>query len=109
MSVQSRQHKTKLLNDNTILCVYVWGNNCRSCTVASPKYVEFATKYNEPGKRVSFVKEDVGLGLSDCTAVPIFQIYIRGNPKYVEQVIGPNFTELGQKLDHVVKFINNPR
>jgi hypothetical protein len=101
MSIQNSQHKHKIISDNVITCNYVWGTFCKSCINATTGYSEFSKKYNTNTKSVMFVKEDVNLGLSDCKAVPIFQIFIKGNPKYVAQVLGPNFDELKQVLDKI--------
>jgi hypothetical protein len=98
LPIQNAQHKHKIISDNMITCIYVFGSFCKSCVTASPKYSEFSKIY----KSVMFVKEDINLGLSDCKAVPIFQIYVKGNPKYVAQVYGPNFDELKSVLDKLV-------
>lgn len=81
MEFQNMEHKKKLLNDNTIVCIDIYGNYCGPCKQIAPKFAEMAIKYNSPG-RCLLAKENVELSLNSeyqVTGVPAFIFYKNGH------------------------------
>ena len=84
--IKNINEKHQIINNNSLVVVYVYGTTCRPCQSISPHYKDLAIKYNKPNICV-LVKENADLRLSpEVTGVPFFQIYKNG--KRVESLLG---------------------
>lgn len=84
--IKNINEKHHIINNNSLVVVYVYGTTCRPCQSISPYYKELAIKYNKPNVCV-LVKENADLRLSpEVNGVPFFQIYKNG--KRVESLLG---------------------
>lgn len=99
ITVQSLQHKKKLLSENYLVVVDVYGDHCHPCKEILPHFVMLSKKYNVPGLCL-LVKENAENGFSpNINAVPAFLFYVNGNSF-------PIHTVLGGQMDEVEKTIN---
>jgi thioredoxin 1 len=98
MEVQNKQHKHKLLQENGLVVVDVYGSWCGPCKVLAPKLEEMAGKFTG---RVLFLKENVDLGLTDnVQGVPTLQVFLRG--RLVKELVGADLTELNKVLNQLL-------
>jgi thioredoxin 1 len=86
LSISNMEHKMKLIKNNTVCVIDVYGDWCGPCKTIAPQYAEMARKYNRDGVCV-LVKENADLKLStNVRGVPTFQFFKNG--QYVDSVTG---------------------
>lgn len=97
LSLQSADHKNKIIKSNTVVCIDIYADWCSPCKRIAPDYAKMAAHYNNPG-RCTMVKEDLDLKLSDnIKQVPTFHFYKKG--VFVHSISGADLT----KVDEVMK------
>lgn len=101
ITIQSLQHKRKLLNENYLVVVDVYGDHCHPCKEILPHFITLSKKYNTPGVCL-FVKENAANGFSpNVNAVPTFLFYVNGNSFPVHTVLGGQINE----VENTIKII----
>ena len=102
LHVQGRDHKNKIIKANPITVVYVWGAFCQPCKTSSPAFVQFSQDYERnQNKKCTFLKEDVTMSISGCTAVPMLLIYTNHSLDPVSKIEGADFGKLRTILDDI--------
>lgn len=109
MEVQDHQHRKKIIDENSVVCVYLRGDWCEPCKSVAPVFYNLAERYNNPG-RCALVKESVDLGLTkDCqvTGIPAFIFYknrllVRNNNKQPVMVVGGDIKQVEKILDQLL-------
>ena len=107
--VSSLGHRKSLIEQNEIVCIYLWGEFCGPCKILAPHYTELSQQYNNPGKCI-LVKENVEGKYTedyDITGIPAFIFYknghiIRQNGKIVD-VIGGDFDKVKDILNKLLQ------
>jgi thioredoxin 1 len=109
LEIQSAEHRQKVLQANSIVCIDLHANWCSPCKVVSPKFAELSKEYNSPGKCL-LVKEDTDLGLTtdcDITGIPAFIFYrfkqlVRTPDNKPVMVVGGNLKKVREILDNLL-------
>lgn len=101
LSVQSFDHKKKLIRDNFLVVIDVWGAHCAPCKDSMPKFAALARKYNSPGICL-LAKEDAGSGLTDTSTIPCFVFYIHGNLQPFHRIDGADLNEIERVIQVVL-------
>ena len=107
IDIRSLEHRKSLLDQNNIVCVYLWGDFCGPCKVIAPNYYKLAKKYYNPGK-CRLMKENVELDLTEdyrITGVPAFIFYKNGN--IVKNENGKIIDIIGGDFNRVESILNN--
>lgn len=107
MEIQNIEHRQKLLKQNHIVCIDVFGHWCRPCKMIEPKFAELAQKYNNPGTCM-LVKEDVDLELTrdqNIAGVPAFLFYRMGHP--MKNPDGTTLQVVGGDINKVEEILRN--
>lgn len=101
IDITSFKHRKSLLEENQVVCIYLWGSFCNPCNELAPKYVELAKQYHNPGKCI-LMKENVQSEYTkdyQITVVPAFIFYKNGeivrdyNGKILD-VLGGDFSKV---------------
>jgi thioredoxin 1 len=77
LEVQHLQHRKKILDENSIVCIYISATWCTPCKVIGPQVANLAQRYNNSTECI-IVKEDSDLQLTrDCQigGIPAFIFY----------------------------------
>lgn len=94
IEIQSAQHKKKILTDNGLVVVLVYGKSCGPCIAFKPKFAVFASKNLN---KCYFAMEDVDIGLTpNISAVPSMCIYRK--ERLVHVIRGGNLPALIEHL-----------
>jgi thioredoxin 1 len=109
MEMQNLEHRRKMLNENSIVCIDLYANWCEPCKICSPHFVELAKQYNNPG-RCLLAKEDVDLELTrdfQITGIPAFIFYrqgqlVRNQDGTPVAVVGGDIEKVRQILDKLL-------
>jgi thioredoxin 1 len=103
--IQNAEHKQKILNDNTIVCIDIWADWCSPCKIIAPRYAELAQKYARRG--IKLVKEDHNLGLSnDIQGLPTFKFYVKN--QFVDSITGADLDQVEETLRNIEKMMVDP-
>lgn len=100
--ITTHEQKQRILQNNSIVVIDIYGDWCQPCQVISPVFEKMAEEYNGkyPGK-VYLCKEDVDSGLSpNCTGVPMFVFSING--VNVKNIMGGDMAQVKESLDDFV-------
>lgn len=109
MSLQSLEHRKKVISENPIVCIDLYGEWCEPCKVISPQFAQLAQQYNTPG-RCMLVKENVDLELTrdyQITGIPAFIFYrkgelLRNHDGTPVHVVGGDITAVKEILDKLL-------
>lgn len=107
MSVQDLNHRKKIITENMVVCIDLYGTWCGPCKEVKPKFAALAQQYNNPGKCL-LVMEDVDLDLTrDCQigGVPAFIFYRGGH--LVRSQDGKPVMVTGGDIRKVQSILNN--
>jgi thioredoxin 1 len=116
MQPQSQEHRKKILTQNAVVVVYLWGSYCPPCRAIAPEYAKLAQEYNNAGKCM-LIKEDVDLGLTkdyQATGIPAFIFYVGGqllknNDGQAVAIIGGDLKKVRGILDQILaRFSDQP-
>ncbi len=80
LSIESEDHRKKILNEHKIVCIDLYANWCGPCKNIAPTFNQLAKEYNVPGKCL-LVKENVDLELTnECQviSIPTFLFFKNG-------------------------------
>lgn len=101
MEIQDLQHRKKLLSENTIVCIDLWGSWCAPCKAVSPQFAKLAQQYNKSGICL-LAKENVELELTrdqNIQGIPAFLFYKGGHP--VRMSDGKNLVVMGGDMKQI--------
>jgi thioredoxin 1 len=102
--LQSLDDKQKLIQNNRIACVYIWGDFCGPCKVIAPSYALLAQKFQKLG--IPMVKQEYDkVKEPGVQGVPFFQIFFEG--KIVDSVIGGDLERVEKSLNNLLS--NQPQ
>ena len=97
--------KQKVLRDNKLVLIDIYGDWCTPCQVIAPTFVKMAQKYNSPGQ-VYLCKEDVDKELSpNCTGVPMFAFFVNGTN--VKNIMGGDMNDVERSLQALITGTTN--
>jgi thioredoxin 1 len=99
VEITDKDHFVKILTQNDIVVVDIYGNWCGPCKTIAPRYEKLSEKYDQ----VTFTKENTDLDNQyheDVSAVPTFVIYVEG--KEVDRVLGADIKLLEEKISNNV-------
>ena len=109
INIRSYVDKQKLIENNHVLCVYLWGDSCEPCKLIAPKYAELSKQYNN---KCLLVKENIKLNITKdsiseykITAIPAFLFYKNGN--IVKDSNGKIVDVIGGDFNKVKTILNN--
>jgi thiol-disulfide isomerase/thioredoxin len=120
--IKDGQHKQQILENNYLVCVYLYADWCEPCKTIAPLFVNLAQQYddhghNQGGKgkgkgkggrgRCILVKENTDLNLTDkqlFTGIPAFIFYVNGKLLYNKD--GSLATVIGGKMEEVKKILD---
>jgi len=107
LAITSINHRKSIIDTNTVVCIYLWGNFCKPCKTIAPQYAVLAEKYYNSNKCV-LMKEDVELKFTTeyrIEVVPSFIFFKHG--KIVTQHDGKILDVIGGDLNKVESILNN--
>lgn len=107
IEIQDLNHRKKLLTENKIVCIDLYGTWCGPCKDVKPKFAALAQQYNNPGKCL-LAMENVDLELTrDCQigGVPAFIFYKGG--QLLKHSNGTPVIITGGDLPKVQDILNN--
>lgn len=94
--IESRAHKEKLIRENEVVLVDIYGDWCGPCKMIEPRFNEMAQKYSRPGICI-LIKEDVDANITEgIKGVPMFQFYHQG--KYHSHIMGADIDKVEATL-----------
>ena len=110
--IKDGQHKHQILENNYLVCVYLYADWCEPCKKIAPRFAELAQQYDDHGHnhgkggkggrgRCILVKENTDLNLTDMSVIngiPAFIFYVNG--KLLARKDGSLATVIGN-LDEV--------
>ena len=100
INIESEEHKKKLVLNNKIVIVDVYGDWCQPCKAIAPRIANLAEKYQPQG--FIFAKEDVDKKISqNVRGVPTLQYFFNG--KMVNTTTGADFTEIKEKVENLLE------
>ena len=105
--IKDGRHKQQILENNYLVCVYLYGDWCEPCKTIAPLFVNLAQQYDQvrnQGGRGSciLVKENIDLDLTNkslFTGIPAFIFYVNG--KLLARKDGSPLTVIGGNFDEV--------
>ena len=109
IDITSLKHRKSLLEENKVVCIYLWGSFCHPCTLLAPKYVELSKQYYDPGKCI-LMKENVESEYTrdyQITGVPAFIFYkngdiVRNDDGKIIDVLGGDFEKVKSILNKLL-------
>lgn len=103
MTLQNLNHKKKVIKENYLVVVDIFGTHCNPCKESMPLFAELAKKYNNPG-HCYLVKEDFQMGMSpEITTVPTFLFYVNGVMTPVHSISGTNMFEIERVINIILQ------
>ena len=106
LDIISLDHRKSLLEQNNVVCIYLWSTFCHPCKILAPKYSELAKQYYKRGKCI-LMKENLDTKFTteyQATAVPAFIFYKNGN--IVRQADGKIVDVIGGDFNKVISILN---
>ena len=106
LNITSINHRKYIIDTNTVVCIYLWGNFCKPCKTIAPPYAQMAKKYYNRNKCL-LMKEDVELKFTTeyrIEVVPSFIFFKNG--KIVTQNDGKILDVIGGDLNKVESILN---
>lgn len=103
MTIISPEHKSQIINGNSVVCIDMFANWCAPCKQIAPKFAQLARKHNKPGVCALF-KEDIDKKFSqdlNITAVPTFLFYKDG--KLVKKLQGGNLAAINHTIINLLQ------
>jgi thiol-disulfide isomerase/thioredoxin len=90
------EQKNRVLQQNKIVCIELFGSWCEPCKVVAPDFTRMALKYNKDND-VYLCTEDVDKGLTpSCTGVPMFVFFHNG--QLVKSIVGADMQKIESEL-----------
>ena len=106
LSLQSIEQRKKIIDQNAVVCIDLYGDWCEPCKVVTPQFAKLAQQYNSPG-RCMMVKENVDLKLTrdyKITGIPAFIFYRKG--ELLRNQVGTPVHVVGGDLKAVVEILD---
>lgn len=100
LEIEDHDHKLKLITDNLVVVVDIYGDWCGPCKAITSRYSQLAENYSRPG--VVFAREDVDKKISTrITGIPAFQYFVNG--KMYTTTTGADMVAVKETVDDILK------
>ena len=106
LSINSINHRQSIIDTNTVVCIYLWGNFCKPCKTIAPQYAQLADKYYNHNKCV-LMKEDVELKFTTEYRVEVVPSFIFFKHGKIVTHNGKILDVIGGDLNKVESILNN--
>jgi len=99
VKVQSDDHRTELVSQNTVVVIDYYADWCGPCKHVTPQFEELSKKWSGIPKLI-FAKEDVDDQMEHppVNGVPCFHFFVKGNNIPDLMILGGDLTDVEKHL-----------